>query len=353
MNDEKTVKLFGWKSNPFTFRILPDLFVGYDGEVNKIIEGLHNGDKFSLLTGPTGSGKTTLLKSLGSRFPDYRYVFYLPKPPKDPEDWVTVFERIVKPGVFKSLFSRGNGINIYNLSEKINKKLGNERFLLFVDECHEASLDSLEWLRTLVDNIDNLSVIMAGLPVFENILKSNLETFSRRISTKTDLGNLTKAETRELVKKRIENAGGDDIRPFTSRTIEYVYERTGGFPREVIRLCNDLAHKALRSNISTIDTDFLKETEAPVTRVSLETIESLPERQKLILDVLSKGGEFTPSEIVSEMDDEVYKNRENAIRSVNNLLRRLMKEGFAERKRVGKTYKYVISSKFRTLMVEA
>ncbi|MCK4496878.1 MAG: hypothetical protein KAU24_01685, partial [Candidatus Aenigmarchaeota archaeon] len=98
MNDEKTVKLFGWKSNPFTFRILPDLFVGYDGEVNKIIEGLHNGDKFSLLTGPTGSGKTTLLKSLGSRFPDYRYVFYLPKPPKDPEDWVTVFERIVKPG---------------------------------------------------------------------------------------------------------------------------------------------------------------------------------------------------------------------------------------------------------------
>ncbi|UCD07428.1 MAG: BlaI/MecI/CopY family transcriptional regulator, partial [Candidatus Aenigmatarchaeota archaeon] len=208
-------------------------------------------------------------------------------------------------------------------------------------------------LRTLVDNIDNLSVIMAGLPVFENILKSNLETFSRRINTKTDLGNLTKAETRELVKKRIENAGGEDIRPFTSRTIEYIYERTGGFPREVIRLCNDLAYKALRSNISTIDTDFLKETEAPVTRLSLETVESLPERQKLILDALSKGEQFTPSEIVSEMGDEVYKNRENAIRSVNNLLRRLMKDGFVERKRVGKTYKYAISSKFRTLMVEA
>jgi len=353
MSDEKTVKLFGWESNPFTFKILPELFVGYDGELNRIIEGLRNGDKFSLLLGPTGSGKTTLLKALQSKFPDCRYVFYLSKPPKDPEDWVRVFGDFTKPRFPKSLFSKDNGVNIYNLSDRINKKLGKDRFLLFVDECHEASLGSLEWLRTLVDHIDNLSVLLAGLPVFESTLKGSLETFARRISTRTELGNLTRAETRELVKKRVEDAGGDDIRPFTSRTIEYIYERTGGFPREVIRLCNDLAHKAIRSNISTIDTAFLKEAEAPITRVSTEAMDSLPERQKLILDALSKGGEFTPSEIISEMDVDVYKSRENAIRSVNNLLRRLMSEGFVERKRVGKTYKYSISSKFRTLMVES
>lgn len=351
--DEKSVKLFGWGSNPFTFRITPELFVGYDREVGKIIQGMSNGDKFCLLMGPTGSGKTTLMKSLEDRFPNYRHVFYLPKPPKDPGDWIMVFDRLIKPSFFRSVFSKGNGVNIYNLSEKVNDKLGDDRFLLFVDECHEASIDSLEWLRTLVDNIDNLSVLMAGLPAFDNILKSNLETFSRRINTKTNLGNLTKSETRELVKKRIESVGGDDIRPFTSETINYIYERTGGFPREVIRVCNDLAHKAMEMNISTIDTDFLKETEAPVSRISMENIESLPERQKLILDTLSEGGEFTPSEIVAKMDSEVYKNRDNAIRSVNNLLRRLMKDGFVERKRVGKTYKYVLSSKFSTLMVDA
>jgi predicted ATPase len=264
-----------------------------------------------------------------------------------------VFDRLVRPGLLKSLLSRRDETNIYNLSEKVNRKLGSDRFLLFVDECHEASIDSLEWLRTLVDQIDNLSVLLAGLPVFDNTLKGSLETFSRRINTRTELGNLTKAETRELVKKRVESVGGDDIRPFTSRTIEHIYERTGGFPREVIRLCNELANNALKSNISTIDADFLKDVEAPVARVSMETVESLPERQKLIIDVMAGGGEFTPSDIVSSMGGEVYKNRDNAIRSVNNLLRRLMKDGFVERKRVGKTYKYVISGKFKTLMVEA
>lgn len=353
MNDEKLVKLFGWNANPFTFRIVPQLFVGYEKEMSKIVDGLNNGDKFSVLMGPTGSGKTTLLKALQERFPDYKHVFYLPKPPKDPEDWVKVFDEFIKPGLLKSLLSRGSDANIYNLSEKVNNKLGSERFLLFVDECHEASIDSLEWLRTLTDNIDNLSVLLAGLPVFESILKSSLETFARRVNTKTELGNLTRAETRELVKKRIEGSGGDDIRPFTSRTIDYIYENTGGFPREVIKICNELMRKALDNNISTIDTDFIKESEAPVARVSMDAIDSLPERQKLIVDAMTDGGEFTPSDIVSGMGEEVYKNRDNAVRSVNNLLRRLMKDGFVERKRVGKTYKYVISGKFKTLMVDA
>ena len=57
--------------------------------------------------------------------------------------------------------------------------------------------------------------------------------------------------------------------------------------------------------------------------------------------------------LASALDIDEYKNRDNAVRAVNNLLRRLMKEGLVERKRVGKTYRYVVSSKFQTLMVDA
>jgi type II secretory pathway predicted ATPase ExeA len=352
MTDERAVKLFQWDSNPFTFQILPELFVGYEKESKNIISGVRNGSKFMLLVGPTGSGKTTLMRHMVSEFGDYRHALYIAKPPKRPEDWITVFQDVLRQGLLKSLFSRRD-VNLYNLSSRISRKLNGDKCILFVDECHEASVESLEWLRALVDHVDSLSVVLAGLPVFETMLKSSLETFVRRVDVKAELTNLTKSETRELMKRRIENTGGEDIKPFTHGAIDQIYERTGGFPREIIRLCNSLAQKALERNISIIDTDFLREVDEPTPRISLDKINSLPDRQRLILETIGQHGELSPSELISKMEINEYKDRENAVRSVNNLLRRLMKEKLVERKRTGKTYRYSVSEKYQTMLVSA
>lgn len=354
MYSERIQSLFSWESNPFTFQIIPDIFVGYENETNSLVNGLQSGNKFSLILGPTGSGKTTMIKSLMSRLSrEYDHVLYLPKPPREQGDWVSVFYEFTGHGFLRSLLSRGNGVNIYNLSDVVNKRLGDKSMLMFIDECQESSTESMEWLRALTDHIENLHIIMAGLPVFENELRSSLESLLRRVGTRVELTTLTKTETREFIKKRISRTGGDDIKPFTGGTIDYIYQRTGGFPREVLRVCSELVGEAVEKNISTIDTDFINETQRPVQRMSFEAVDSLPERQRMILDTLSKNGEMTPSGIIGALDIEEYKNRDNAVRSVNNLLRRLMKEGLVERKRVGKTYRYVVSSKFQTLMVDA
>jgi type II secretory pathway predicted ATPase ExeA len=354
MYTERIEKLFSWNSNPFTFQILPELFTGYEKEANSLVNGLQSGNKFSLMLGPTGSGKTTMIKFLMREMrEDFDHVIYLPKPPREHGDWISVFEEFSKPGFMRSLFSRGNGTNIYNLSDVVNMRLSGKKLLLFIDECHESSPESMEWLRALTDHINNLYVVMAALPVFEGTLKSSLESLLRRVGTRIELTTLTKSESRELIKKRITHIGGEDIKPFTSGTIDYIYQRTGGFPREVLRVCGELVQEAVDKNISTIDTDFIKESRQPEQRFSMEALDALPERQRLILDTLSQGGQMTPSGIIDALDIEEYKNRDNAIRSVNNLLRRLMKEGLIERKRVGKTYKYVVSAKFQTLMVEA
>jgi len=348
MDYERQLKSFKWNSNPFTFQITPSIFVGYAKELNEIATGIQSGSKFSLLLGPTGSGKTTMLKFLEQRFSGTR-IIYISKPPRDAKDWVTVFERITK----KRLSLRKKRINLYNLNEHINKALKSQRLLLFVDECHEASTESLEWLRALADQVQNISVVLAGLPVFESTMKSNLETFMRRVVSRVELGSLTKSETRELIKRRIEMAGGEDIRPFSHNIIDYVYDRTGGFPREVLRVCNELSIKAMEKSITTIDTDFLKETDAPGTRFSADKIAALPERQKLLLETLAKHGELTPAQIISKLDIEEYKDRENGVRSVNNVLRRLMKERLVERRKSGKAYVYKVSERFQTVMVQA
>ncbi len=236
----------------------------------------------------------------------------------------------------------------------MNKRTRERNLSLLLDEGHEASLETLEWLRTLTDQIDNLSVVIAGLVKIEDILNENLETFMRRISSRVELTNLTKSETRELIKKRIEWAGGEDIRPFTSETVEAIYDRSGGFPREVIKTCNELVQKALEKNISTIDLNFLEEikTKTP-RRLPLSKVSDLPSRQKSILELLNNHKNLSPSEIVSKIELDGYKDKENAVRSINNILKRLLKEEFITRKRFGKTFRYKLSEKVKTMMVNA
>ncbi len=359
---EGYVKMFGWRENPFNFKIMPDLFVGHGRETEKLDGSAEGNYKLALLLGPTGSGKTTLLKFMAMGFGKKANVFYLSKPPNDPEDWVKIFTNFIGYGMLGGLLSRRRNMNIYNLSEWVNSRMKKRRMVLFVDESHEASTETLEWLRTLTDQIDNLSVVVAGLPVLESILTSRLETFMRRVNIRIELTNLTKSETRELVKKRIEWVGGEDIRPFTSDAMEEIFDKSGGFPREVIRICNDLVMKAVESNITTIDAGFFREAEltphihavhAVHQRVSLNTLEMLPSKQKSIIEILWKHGELTPTEIVEKMRTDEYKSKDNAIRSVNNIVKRLVKEGKIVRKRRGKSYQYVLSDKIRTLMVHA
>lgn len=357
--DEKYMKIFGWKENPFNFKIIPNLFVGHGKEIERLAAGIQNNDKLSFLIGPTGSGKTTLLKFLARTLEKRGKIFYLSKPPSNPEDWVKIFTNFMGQGIFERLFSRKADTNIYNLSEWVNRKVKEKRIVLLVDESHEASTETLEWLRTLTDQIDNLSVVIAGLPILETILRDRLETFIRRMNTRIELTNLTKSETRELIKKRIEWVGGEDIKPFTSDILEDIYEKSGGFPREVIRICNDLTQKAIENNITTIDMSFLRDSEFSMQnhvaprRISLNSLESLPSKQRSIIEILWKYGELTPTEIVGKMHMDDYKSKDNAIRSVNNIVKRLVKEGTIIRKRRGKSYQYVLSDKMRTLMVHA
>jgi len=360
--DERFSK-WGWKENPFVLKIDPKLFVGYEEQVKAALKHIENKHKVALITGRTGSGKTTFLKWVEMNYDASK--LYVSKPPEKPEEFISLFTDLFGFSFFERLLRKKP--NLYSLPAYINKKLKANHLVFLLDEIHEANKDVLEWLRVLTDQINNVSLVMAGMPIIEEKL-SDLETLDQRITTRIALISLDKSETRKLIKKRIENVEGRGVSPFTDDALDRIYDKTGGFPREVLKLCDRLVNSALEKNLDVITLKNIeehKEIELPKMRLeepvvtfmpkppSEEQLRNLPYKQKKILELLSKKDWLTPTAIVEELDMKGYRSKGHAIRSVNNILRRLMLDGYVQREARGKAFMYALTPKLKTLFVES
>lgn len=346
---------FGWSKNPFILNIEPELLVGYEEQRNKLLRHIQENQKIAMVIGPTGSGKTTLLKWCEKRIETQDFVtIFLSKPPETPEDFIDISKNKFNLSLIEYLiqFFFNKPLNLNELPSYINKKLGKKTLVLFCDEVHEANKDVLSWLRVLTDQVENMTLVISGLPVFEKRLKKDLESFYKRITTKISLLALTKEETKELVEKRIKKFGGSDMEPFSDETIDYIYDKTGGFPREILCLANELINTSMESSTFEITPSILEHKEEKNTKEEFDMVANLPSRQKEIVRILQKT-DSSPTQIVDHLNLMKYKTKQHAIRSANNILKRLLKDKIVTRKTSGKTYIYVLSSKYKTLGAES
>ncbi len=340
-------RLRRWEGNPFTFSILPTILVGYDEQKQRILLNLEEKHKFILISGPTGSGKTTLLKWVQVCLSKDFDMLYISKPPKNPEQFIEIFgEKYRQPWFLRWL---GGIKSIYQLPDFLNKKLKKRHLVVLFDEAHESNTEVLEWLRVLGDQVENISFLLSGLPVFEDQLISRLETFSKRIAAKIELLSLTKEETKELIRRRIQNAGGSGTE-FNEELTNIIYEKSGGFPREIIRLCDEAVNNAIisNSNISLPET----KAEMPKEAITPNFLDKMTPMQKEVIELLSKK-QLSPGQIADSLDLGKYKSRQHAVRSVNNIVKKLQADGYLERAQHEKTFLYSLTPKIRTLMVKA
>ncbi len=352
---------FGWKRNPFTLVVSPEIFIGYEDQREAIISHIEEGQKICLVSGPTGAGKTTLLLWIKGYFDKTLKTYYVPKPPAKTKEFVPLFLDIFPMSFFEKILKKKP--NIFKLHDYIKSKLKDKSLLLLIDEAHETTKDVLEWLRVLVDQT-NIILVIAGLPNLEYRIKEKLETFDQRITTRVFLEHLSEQETHELVLKRIQWAGGENLAPFTEEAIREIHFKTNGFPREVLKLCDKLIHKAAEKDIEIIDGSFVKEysefeeAKPEEVKVSFEPkprteIKDLPSKQRRVLEILSKNTWLTPTQIAEKLGTERYKTQHHAIRSVNNILKRLLLEGYVQREARGKAFVYSLTPRARAYFVEA
>ena len=332
-----------WSSNPFTFAISPDLLVGYKEQIESAIRTIEERHKLLLILGPTGSGKTTFLKWLIVHLNGYDTI-YVSKPPAKAEQFVDIFNE-----KYKGFLGISRLKNLYQVPQFLNKKLGKKRLVVFFDEAQESSIEVLEWLRVLSDQVDNMSVVLAGLPVFEEQLAS-IETFRKRVAAKIELLYLTKEETEELIRKRIKSVGGNGDE--FNNVIGFIYEKSAGFPREVIRICNDIVNNAIiKGTTEIMPLEEVKEEIKP-PMPSLAILEKMTPMQREILEMLSSKS-MTPGDIANTIDITKYKSRQHAVRSINNVVKNLLEEGYLERVKQDKAFVYNLAPRIKTMFVRA
>ncbi len=321
---------YGWSRNPFIFDIDPENVVGYEQQREMLIEYINQGHKVILVSGPTGAGKTTVLKWAEKRV---RNPVFFSKPPSSVHEMVEFFNHRFRRPLF--LFFLGPRFRtIYDVLEFLKK--GARGMVVFVDEAHESDDEVLEWFRVFTDQAPGLTIVMAGLPRLEDMLRERVETFHQRISVRITLNSLSYDEMKQLILSRIRQAGGDDFGPFTEEILKKMYESTGGLPREVLRYCD-----------SIINSYEMPER----TAAGVPDMPGLTAMQFEIINVLMQG-EMTPSEIVSRVDVSKYKSKHHALRSVNNILKQLLDMNLVSRTRYGRSYVYRLLPKVRNMLVE-
>lgn len=235
---------FNWKRNPFTLDILPQLFTGYQTQVQTILEKVYLKSGHIMVLGNKGVGKTTLLKWLTDKLKDEFHTVYIPRPTDNFDDlleFLAASLKIKKP--------KDRKFTIYDLESLAGSTSKN--ILLMLDEAHEFTNEFERPLRTLGD-LNGVNFVLAGLMEARDKLKALSAPFYDRIIMEATLEHLTVKETEEMIRKRIESVGGADIHPFTPESIENIYKMSQGVPRMIIKVCDWVITDAIRHDLNVI-----------------------------------------------------------------------------------------------------
>jgi type II secretory pathway predicted ATPase ExeA len=245
-------KKFGWTRNPFTIDIHYELFTGYESQVKEILGKINSRSGHILITGPLGVGKTTLLRWLNSRLPRREFhTVYISRPPVDFKQFV----RHIFESMGYSFEQAAREADLYNL-DKLRREM-NKSLILLLDEAHEFTIEVERPLRTLGD-LDGVNLIMAGLPETEEKIKNEIKPLYDRLVLKVVLDHLEYNELRELIKVRIESAGGKGIHPITSAAMEKLYEISKGNPRMTLKICDSAVAHAINAGEESIGLELIQ-----------------------------------------------------------------------------------------------
>jgi general secretion pathway protein A len=216
-----------------------------------------------LLLGEVGTGKTTISQLTINRWrsePERFIASHITDPsPRTP----AAFLRLVLAS-----FGLPTMRNLLDLKAALRRFLV-EQFkagltvILLIDEAQTIFTGNLDTLQAIANEQTQtaklLQVVLLAQPNFEHKLTQK-PALRSRIAGGTTLNSLSPDEAFDLLRHRMDVAGGDFDRIFPSATHKILYNATNGIPRDLCILCDGAMLNALAMNHQIVDLESLDRT---------------------------------------------------------------------------------------------
>ncbi len=229
------------------FNVTPDPKFLYMTEqhrtaLNHLLYGIRQGKGFVLLTGEVGTGKTTLCRKLLASMDENCRTALILNPMLSETQ---LLRSIVREfGIDDPCRDRFGAMSLLNAFLLGLNTAGTEAVLI-IDEAQDMSVGLLEMTR-LLSNLETnshklLQIVLVGQPELRLKLRSpSLRQLDQRIAVRYHLRPMSRTETGQYIRHRLDVAGGAGLR-FEDEAVNEIYRHSGGTPRVV----NTLGDKAL------------------------------------------------------------------------------------------------------------
>lgn len=146
------------------------------------------------------------------------------------------------------------------------------RIVLLVDEADALPIRLLEELRVLTNaaagGLPLVSLVLAGGPILEErFADPHLDGFAQRVAARCYLAPLGREETLQYVRSQVAAAGVQPERLFTAEALEAIYSATGGVPRLINQLGDQLAWIAEETGCTPLDAALVQQAWSDVQQL--------------------------------------------------------------------------------------
>lgn len=258
------------KPTPFTISPSPKfLYITptIESTMNKIRHVVDYGQGLTSIMGDIGLGKSTLVRYLIDEFMEREDVVVAAiLSPTYPTDFAFLKAICGEFGLApkRSLIKQEQELREF----LVNLDSEDKTAVLFIDEAQRLKGVQLELIRTLLnfETADNklIQIILCGqLELRTKLMDPSKKALRSRILLPSLLAPLSPEETSAMVVFRCEKAGFES--PFSEEVLREIYDKSGGVPREVLKICQVMFAEGRKLGVSYFPADWVTPVADEVT----------------------------------------------------------------------------------------